>query len=239
MIPKIIHYCWFGRGNMPQLAVKCIESWKKYLPEYEFKRWDEDNFDVNKYPYVKEAYENRRFAFVTDVVRLHALYTEGGIYMDTDVEVLKPLDSLLIYDAISGFETENQIPTGLMASVANHPMIGELLKEYDDIHFDMGNGHIDLTTNVERITKTFLKYGLVLNNTKQTINDFTLLPKDYLCPKSYEDGKINITDNSLTIHHFAGSWYTPKEKFKQKIAKILGKRLSGIIVKCKSFFRKK
>ena len=239
MIPKIIHYCWFGRGNMPQLAVKCIKSWEKYLPEYEVKRWDEDNFDINKYPYVKEAYENRRFAFVTDVVRLHALYTEGGIYMDTDVEVLKPLDSLLIYDAISGFETEEQIPTGLMASMPNHPMIGELLKEYDDIHFALGNGHIDLTTNVERITKTFLKHGLVLNNTKQTINGFTLLPKDYLCPKSYVDGKINLTDNTLTIHHFAGSWYTPKEKLKQKIAKILGKRLSGVLVMCKSFFYKR
>lgn len=239
MIPKIIHYCWFGRGNMPQLALNCIESWKKYLPEYEIKRWDEDNFDINKYSYVKEAYDNKRFAFVTDVVRLYALYTEGGIYMDTDVEVLKPLDSILMYEAISGFETEDQIPTGLMASMPNHPMIGELLKEYDDIHFALGNGHIDLTTNVERITKTFLKYGLVLDNTKQTINGFTLLPKDYLCPKSYVDGKINLTNNTLTIHHFAGSWYTPKEKFKQNVAKLLGRRLSRFIVVCKSFFYKK
>ena len=116
MIPKKIHYCWFGRGEMPDLVRKCIASWKKYLPEYEIKEWNEDNFDLNSYPYVREAYHNKRFAFVTDVVRLHALYYEGGIYMDTDVEVLKPLDSLLNYKIVSGFESETQIPTGLMAS---------------------------------------------------------------------------------------------------------------------------
>ena len=95
MIPKIIHYCWFGRGQMPELALKCLESWKKYCPDYEIKEWNEDNFDLETYPYAREAYENRKFAFVTDVVRLYALYHEGGIYMDTDVEVLKPLDRFL------------------------------------------------------------------------------------------------------------------------------------------------
>lgn len=95
MIPKKIHYCWFGRGPLPELARKCIASWRKYLPEYEIKEWNEDNFDLDAYPYVREAYDSRKFAFVTDVVRLYALYNEGGIYMDTDVEVLKPLDSIL------------------------------------------------------------------------------------------------------------------------------------------------
>ena len=123
MIPKKIHYCWFGRGKMPELAVKCIESWKKYLPEYEIKEWNEDTFDLTLYPYAKEAYDNRKFAFVTDVVRLYALYYEGGIYMDTDVEVLKPLDYLLQFDAVSGFETDSQIPTGLMASQKGLPLI--------------------------------------------------------------------------------------------------------------------
>ena len=237
MIPKIIHYCWFGRGVMPPLAKKCLDSWKRYLPEYEIKRWDEENFDLDLYPYVREAYDNRRFAFVTDVVRLYALYNEGGIYMDTDVEVLKPIDDLLVYDGVSGFETDTQIPTGLMGSVAHHPMIFELLNEYEGIHFRLKNGEVDLTTNVERITRTFLDYGLVQNNTLQTVNQFTLLPKDFLCPKSYEDGKIYLTENTLTIHHFAGSWYTPKEKLKQKVAKILGKRISSIIVKIKGVIK--
>lgn len=238
MIPKIIHYCWFGRGEMPPLAIKCLESWKRHLPEFEIMRWDEENFDIDRYSYVREAYDNRRFAFVTDVVRLYALYNYGGVYMDTDVEVLKPIDSILNYEGVSGFETDTQIPTGLMASVPKHPMIGELLAEYNDIHFCHSTGSVDLTTNVERITRSFLKYGLKLNNSKQTINDFTLLPKDFLCPKSYEDGKIHLTENTLTIHHFAGSWYTPKERIKQKVAKILGKRISGIIVGCKAFFKK-
>lgn len=236
MIPKKIHYCWFGRGEMPELALKCIDSWKKYLPEYEIKEWNEDNFDINSYPYVREAYENRRFAFVTDVVRLHALYYEGGVYMDTDVEVLKPLDSLLGYDMVSGFESETQIPTGLMASQSGMPFMLELLQDYNDAHFVTADGTIDLTTNVERITQHCLKYGVQLNNTLQTVNGFTFLPKDYLCPKSYEDGKIWITENTLTIHHFAGSWYTPMEKFKQKVAKLLGKRISLFLVRLKGVF---
>ena len=210
MIPKKIHYCWFGRGKMPELAKRCIESWKKYCPNYEIKEWNEDNFDLDMYPYVREAYDNRKFAFVTDVVRLYALYTEGGIYMDTDVEILKPLDCLLEYEAISGFESETQIPTGLMACRGGHPFFKELLLEYEGIHFVKEDGSFDFTTNVTRITNACLKHGLKLNNTLQTINGFTLLPKDFLCPKSYTDGKIYLTNNTLTIHHFAGSWL-PKE----------------------------
>ena len=237
MIPKKIHYCWFGRGEMPELARKCIASWKKYLPEYEIKEWNEDNFDINSYPYVREAYENRRYAFVTDVVRLHALYYEGGVYMDTDVEVLKPLDSILNYEIVSGFESETQIPTGLMASHPKMPFMLELLQDYDNLHFVKTDGTLDLTTNVDRITQHCQKYGIILNNTYQTVNGFTFLPKDYLCPKSYEDGKIRLTENTLVIHHFAGSWYTPMEKFKQKIAKILGKRISQSLFRNKHTFQ--
>ena len=213
MIPKKIHYCWFGGNPLPELAQKCIASWKKYLPEYEIKEWNESNFDVNSNVYVKEAYEAQKFAFVTDYVRLYAMYHEGGIYMDTDVEVLKPLDDLLQYEAVSGFESETQIPTGLMASREGYPFIKELLDDYTDIHFIRPDGSLDTTTNVTRITNHCLKYGLQLNNTLQTINGFTFLPKDYLCPKSYMDGKIYLTENTYTIHHFAGSWLSNVEKY--------------------------
>ena len=156
--------------------------------------------------------------------------------MDTDVEVLKPLDSILAYEIVSGFESETQIPTGLMASQPKMPFMLELLQDYDNLHFVKSDGTLDLTTNVDRITQHCTKYGILLNNTFQTVNGFTFLPKDYLCPKSYEDGKIRLTENTLVIHHFAGSWYTPMEKLKQKIAKLLGKRLSSVLVKIKGVF---
>ena len=235
-IPKVIHYCWFGRGQMPKLALKCIESWKKYCPDYQIKEWNEDNFDLDLYPYVREAYDARKFAFVTDVVRLYALYHEGGIYMDTDVEVIKPLDSLLQYQAVSGFESPTQIPTGLMASEKEHPLIAKLLHEYDGLHFVKFDGTYDLTTNVVRISKVCVKFGLKLNNELQVVKDFTFLPKDYLCPKSYVTGKIELTNNTLCIHHFSGSW--TEKKVRRKIKKIIlftifGERLTKIGVELK------
>ena len=129
MIPKKIHYCWFGRNPLPPLALKCIASWKEYCPDYEIKEWNEDNFDLSINAYVREAYEARKWAFITDYVRLYALVNEGGIYMDTDVEVLKPLDDLLCYDAVSGFESETQIQT-LRRNTANHPMVSRPLHRY-------------------------------------------------------------------------------------------------------------
>lgn len=230
MIPKRIHYCWFGRGKMPEMARKCIASWKKYLPEYEIKEWNEENFDLDQYPYVREAYDNRKFAFVTDVVRLYALYHEGGIYMDTDVEVLKPLDVLLQYDAVSGFESATRIPTGLMACRKGLPIFKELLSEYDGLHFVKSDGSMDLTTNVTRITNTLLKYGFVPNNQLQTVNGFTLLPQDWLCPKDYETKVVNITPNTLCIHHFDGSWLNRTAKLKLSARRIIGTNLYSSIV---------
>lgn len=233
MIPKVIHYCWFGRGQMPKLALKCIESWKKYCPDYEIKEWNEDNFDLDMYPYVREAYDARKFAFVTDVVRLYALYHEGGIYMDTDVEVIKPLDSLLQYDAVSGFESPTQIPTGLMASRDGHPLFKELLDEYNGIHFRRPDGTLDTTTNVIRISNTCSKYGLRLDNTLQTVCGFTLLPKDYLCPIDQDGHRLKLTPNTICIHHFSGSWMPNKVRWKKKIARLLGGNITSCIVKLK------
>lgn len=230
MIPKIIHYCWFGRGELPELAIRCIGSWKKHLPEYEIKEWNEDNFNLDLYPYVREAYDNKKYAFVTDVVRLYALYHEGGIYMDTDVEVLHSLDSILIYDAVSGFESSNQIPTGLMACTRHNALFKELLDDYDGKHFVKPDGSLNLTTNVVRITKYLSLYGLKLNNSFQVVHGLTLLPSDYLCPKSTLDGKLYLTNNTLVIHHFAGSWCSPiRKKIRKFILCIGGYRLKKII----------
>lgn len=213
MIPKIIHYCWFGGKPLPPLAQNCIASWKKYCPDYEIIRWDETNFDFEKYPYAKEAFEAKKWAFITDIVRLYALVEYGGVYMDTDVEVIKPLDQLLSYHAFSGFESDVSIPTGTMAAEKGHPLFKELLNDYQDQHFLQPDGTYDLTTNVARITNTCLKYGLIRNNTLQTVNGLTLLPKDYLCAKDPGTKKLTVTENTYTIHHFDGSWHTPKERY--------------------------
>ena len=135
LIPPIIHYCWFGRSEMPMMVKECIESWKKFCPDYEIIRWDETNTNLNENDYIKEAYENGKWAFITDYIRLKVLYEHGGIYMDTDVQVCKTLDPFLIDSAFSGFENVHQIPTGIMASEAGHPFLKKLLDYYIGRHF--------------------------------------------------------------------------------------------------------
>ena len=223
-IPKIIHYCWFGRGPKPELAEKCIASWKKYCPDYTIKEWNEENFDLDSNLYVRQAYDSRKFAFVTDYVRLYALYHEGGIYMDTDVEVLKPLDIFLKHQAFSSFENNNKIPTGLMAAEAGNLWIKDLLDEYTDLAFLDAEGNMDLTTNVERITNlTLRKYGLNPVSSYQDLADgiVTMYPHDYFFPKDWQTGNINLTESSHTIHHFAGSWHTGKEKAQAEKNRVL------------------
>lgn len=239
MIPKKIHYCWFGRGPKPALAIKCIESWKKYLPEYEIKEWNEDNFDLDAYPYAREAYDARKFAFVTDIVRLHALYTEGGIYMDTDVEVLKPLDALLQYEAVSGFESSTQIPTGLMACRDGHLLFKEMLDDYVGAHFVRPDGSLDTTTNVVRITNLMLRHGFQPNGRLQTVAGFTLLPADFLCPKNHRTGEIHLTDNTLCIHHFNASWHSPKQRWITRLKKWHLQWVIDLCVAIKKPFKKK
>lgn len=230
MIPKIIHYCWFGGNPLPDDAKRYIESWKKYCPDYEIREWNEENFDITSIPYVNEAYHARKWAFITDYVRLFALANYGGIYMDTDVEVLRNLDCFLTEPGFSGFERVDAVPTGIMASEKGNSFICELLSEYDGIHFLKTDGTPDLTTNVVRITNTAVKHGLKLNNKKQTIENFTFYPKDYFCPKSSRTLEINLTPNTYTIHHFAGSWDT-ENQFRRTLKKILPTWALKIIVK--------
>lgn len=235
MILKKIHYCWFGGNPLPELAQKCIASWKKYCPDYEIIEWNESNFDVNCCDYVREAYEAKKWAFVSDVARLYALVHHGGIYMDTDVEVLRSLDDLLVYEAFSGFESKDRIPTGLMACREGQPLFVELLHDYDNAHFLKSDGSYDTTTNVTRITNICLKYGLRLDNTLQTVNGFTLFPYDYFCPKDVETKVLTITDNTYVIHHFDGSWLTEEDKYRaelnRKYKKILPNTMAGYVAK--------
>lgn len=222
-IPKIIHYCWFGRGQIPEEAIEYMKSWKKYCPDYKIIEWNEETFDISSNKYVKEAYENKKFAFVTDFVRLYALYNYGGIYMDTDVEVIKSLDPFLKNNAFSGFEDNMSIPTGIMGATKGNLWIGDMLHEYDNIGFVKEDGTFDLTTNVIRITQNTVDlYGLKRDNTLQTLKDtVTLYPSEYLCPKSWRTGLITITDNTHTIHHFSGSWQTDDVKRRKRFRETL------------------
>ena len=216
-IPKKIHYCWFGRKEKPRIVRKCINSWKKILIGYEIIEWNEDNFDVNSNLYVKEAYENKKYAFVTDYVRLLILYNYGGIYMDTDVEIIKNIDVFLDNNAFSSFENNNYIPTGIMAAKKGNKWIKMLLDEYDDLKFIKDDGTFDLTTNVIRITEATIKnYNLIPNDTFQDLGDVVLYPHDYFCPKNWFSGKIEITSNTYAIHHFNGSWHSKREQRQNK-----------------------
>ncbi len=214
MIPKIIHYCWFGSGQMPSIAKKCILSWKKRLPEYSIKLWNEESFDISCNNYVREAYQAQKFAFVTDYVRLYALYNEGGIYMDTDVEVIKPLDAFLSLPAFSGFESDSGCITGIMGSERHGVWVKDLLEEYSDRHFIRPDGSLDTTTNVISVSNLMIQKGLVLNNQTQHLNNYvTIFAKDYFCPKAWDTGRYDISSNTHTIHHFAASWWSRRERW--------------------------
>lgn len=210
MIPKVIHYCWFGGNPLPEDAKQYIETWKKYCPDYQIIQWNESNFDINCCDYVKEAYAARKWAFVSDVARLYAMVNYGGVYMDTDVEVCKSLDPYLSHKAFSGFEKEDAIPTGIMACEKGFPLFDDLLKEYEKRHFLNEDGSLNEMTNVTYITNRCLEAGLRLDNTYQEVLGFALYPKDYFCPKDYTTGQIHKTKNTVTVHHFAGSWYSPR-----------------------------
>lgn len=236
MIPKTIHYCWFGRGEKPESVKKYIEGWHKILSDYTFKEWNEDNFDIYSNQYVSEAYACRRFAFVTDYVRLYALYHEGGVYMDTDVEVLSTYNPFLHHTAFSGFETDGNVPTGMMAAEKGSIWAKELLAGYEDRRFIKHDGSQDTLTNTAVITKYMVEKGLVLNNTYQNISGLcTMYPSEYFCPKDHRTGKIKCTDKTVCIHHFAGTWLNLswkdnlRHKTKMLIVRIIGDKIGTFI----------
>ena len=200
---------------MPESARNFIESWRKHCGDYEIKEWNEENFDVSCNRYVKEAYEAKKYAFVADYARLWALYREGGVYMDTDVELLKSLDGFLHHKAFSGFENNDSVTTGLMGSEKGGEWVRRMLEEYDGISFLREDGSMDLTTNVVRISnRTEREYGLVRRDSYQDLGDVTFYPHDYFCPKDWESGEIRITENTHVIHHFAATWHDEATKKK-------------------------
>lgn len=220
MIPKIIHYCWFGDKNKSKSVMNMINSWKKYCPDYVIKEWNESNFDISLYKYCKEAYYANKWAFVSDVARLYALYTEGGIYLDTDVEVVKSLDSLLTNKAFAGFEGTQWVGTNIIGSEPKNKLIGNFLNIYNELSFKNEKGLLNTTTNVERLTAILIdNYNLKRDGTLQNLGDILVFPTDYFCPYDYINGKLSITNNTHSIHWYSQSWIN-RGCFKRKIAQI-------------------
>lgn len=215
MIPKIIHYCWFGGNPKPQMAQKCFASWKKYCPDYEIKEWNEDTYDLAQAPlYVRQAYEAKKWAFVTDYVRLQVVYEHGGIYLDTDVELVRNPDEYLINSAFFGFEGDYSIATGLgFGAVKGSDILKELMDDYRDIPFFLDNGEMDLTPCPVRNTAVFLRKGLKLDGTKQVLDDgILILSAEYLCPLDNATRILRKTTNTVSIHHFDASWQPQEQK---------------------------
>lgn len=244
MIPKVIHYCWFGGNPLSADSQKCIESWKKYCPDYEIRRWDETNVDFNECQYAIEAYQEGKWAFVSDYVRFKILYENGGLYFDTDVELIKPINVIIKNGSFmgcensidEGFDNSIGVAPGLRLGVnpglglGANPGLGlyrEILEFYKTLHFKNPDGSLNLKTVVEYTTELLSKHGLNDTNSIQCVEGITIYPKEYFNPMDIKTGKINILENTVSIHHYAGSWLDEKGKKRGEIYRFLC-RLLGV-----------
>jgi len=230
LIPKIIHYCWFGHGEKPAMLQACIKSWQKFLPEYQIMEWNETNFDIaNSIVYVQQAYQCKKYAFVSDYVRLYALRQWGGIYMDTDVEVLKSYNDLLTYSSFWGFEDDHYMASCVIGAQRTDALVDLFFHHYDDKKFINDDGSINQLTNTYVLSELVASMGIVLNGTKQTINEnIMIFPKTYFSPYDYKNGNNFVCEESYAIHHFSQTWLPWHIRYKRmmkiKIIKVFGKK---------------
>ena len=246
MIPKIIHYCWFGRNPLPELAQRCIASWKKYLPDYEIKEWNEDNFDVNIIPYTAEAYQAKKYAFVSDYARFWILYQYGGIYFDTDVEVIRPINDIVERGNFMGFETDPKPQLkedASKASVAPGHGLGvkpgrgrvkKILDFYEGKHFVHEAVMRNQITVVHIATQVLRENGLKNVAGIQEVADCFIYPSEYFCPINVTTGRIHVEKNTRTIHHYAGTWVDKKVSFKEILKRFLPEFLVLALINIKN-----
>lgn len=248
MIPKTIHYCWFGNGEIPERFRQYIDNWKKICPDYEIIEWNESNYDINKNRYMRQAYERKRWGFVPDYARLDIIYNCGGIYLDTDVEIIKPLDELLELSGFIGQESCSKyinLGNGFAAEKGNE-IIKLMLDSYEDRDFVLDNGQLDTLPSPAINTKPLYDIGFKWSDKIQELqfnnSKITVFPCEYFCPIDYDTGENHTSENTYMIHHYAGTWQTPesleirklKEKYCEKYGKYLGNKITKIY-----YYRKK
>ena len=227
MIPKKIHYCWFGNGEKSELVKKCIASWEKFCTDCEIIEWNESNYDVKKNEYMYQAYQAKRWGFVSDYARLDIIHRYGGVYLDTDVELVKGLDDLMMGDGFIGFELpvdtdsiQYTVNTGQgFGAPAGSEVIRKMLEEYNELSFLNGDGTQNLTACPTYNTRALQSMGLKLTNEYQQIEGFDIYPAEYFCPINWKNKKCEITKNTYSIHHFNASWLTESEKRKRKFSR--------------------
>lgn len=242
MIPKIIHYCWFGRNPLPELAQKCIASWKKYLPDYEIKEWNEDNFDVNIIPYTAEAYAMKKYAFVSDYARFWILHKYGGIYFDTDVEVIRPIDDIIARGNFMGFETDPNPAKGDASNASVNPGLGiieKMMHYYDGQHFVHAAVMKNQITVVHIATKVLRDNGLKNVAGIQEVAGCYIYPAEYFCPINVTTGRIHVEKNTRTIHHYAGTWVDKTFSLKEFVKRLLPEKLLLSIFSLKAKLKNK
>lgn len=231
MIPKVIHYCWFGGTPKSEQTKKCISSWMKFCPGYKLVEWNETNYKTDN-AYFNQALAEKKWAFASDYARLDIIFHNGGIYFDTDVELIKPIDSLLNNGSFVGTEVGGEIATGLgFAAEVHNVMVKAMLDEYADIKFSLGDGKFDLTPCPIRNTKAFEKHGYKRTKDIEIIGGIRILPPEYLAPKNYLTRELNITTNTISIHHYDGAWMNRKSKIKLIIREMLGSKFNRLIYK--------
>lgn len=239
MIPKKIHYCWFGGNPLPELALKCINSWKTFFPDYEIIEWNEGNFDINMTPYISEAYKAKKYAFVSDFARFWVLHKYGGLYFDTDVEVIKNMDAIVSDGPFMGCENCAEeggspemirVAPGLgMGSEPNMVILDELIDYYSRISFINEDGTYNQVTIVDHTTSVLAKYGLQNTASIQCCSGFRIYPKEYFCPMDYITGELVITPNTYSIHHYMASWLTTGQKYYKIVDKYLGSKIAKMV----------
>lgn len=206
MIPKTIHYCWFGRKPLPTSVKHYMATWKKHLPNYKIIEWNEDNFDVNICRFTSEAYEMKKYAFVSDFARIYILYHYGGLYLDTDVEILKSFDMFMKNDFFMGYESDIQLGTSVIGSVAKHPLLGKILDYYENAAFVIDGNKLNATPNTVIISKLFRKEGFSIDNKLYDKDGIAFYPMDYFSPLILSTNRLKTTPKTYSIHHYTGTW---------------------------------